>query len=57
MFQEDLESQLMDFLDAPHSTTSELLAEKDKVGCTTFLTAMKYLYFFQIHSMLTPLVH
>ncbi|XP_055807144.1 DEK domain-containing chromatin-associated protein 4-like [Solanum dulcamara] len=27
---EDLESQLIDFLDAPHPTTSELLAEKDQ---------------------------
>lgn len=27
---EDLESQLMDFLDAPHPTASELLAEKDQ---------------------------
>ncbi|XP_049400153.1 DEK domain-containing chromatin-associated protein 4-like [Solanum stenotomum] len=27
---EDLESQLMDFLDAPHPTTSELLAEKEQ---------------------------
>ncbi|MCE3049996.1 hypothetical protein HAX54_046269 [Datura stramonium] len=27
---EDLESQLMDFLDAPHPTTSEFLAEKDQ---------------------------
>ncbi|KAL3325471.1 hypothetical protein AABB24_036615 [Solanum stoloniferum] len=27
---EDLESQLLDFLDAPHPTTSELLAEKEQ---------------------------
>lgn len=43
MCQEDVVSQLMDFLEAPHSMTSESLAEKDQVGCKTILIAMKYL--------------
>lgn len=30
--QEDLVVKLMEFLEAPHATTSELLAEKEQVG-------------------------
>lgn len=31
--QEDIISKLIDFLVAPHATTTELLAEKEQVSC------------------------